>query len=100
MKDEIPGYVTTENYDITRNLLVKSDKKVKQLEHDLQQALFFKADKISENTVTVVRAVVIRGKKEISDLAFEMLKSKADIVRITSDNQEIARLEVIKKNGP
>ena len=82
------------------NLFVsRSDKKVKQLESDLQQALFTKADKLRENTVTVVRAVVIRGKKEISDMAFEMLKSKADIVRITSDNQEIARLEVISKIG-
>jgi hypothetical protein len=95
MKEEIPGYVTTENYDITRNLLVKSDKKVKQLEHDLQEALFTKADKLP--ATIAVRAVTIKGKDKIVALAFEMLKSKAKVVRLTSNDEEITQLEVIEQ---
>ena len=57
-KDEIPGYVSQENYDILRNKSFKEDKKkseiiealelrVKDLEGDLQKALFIKADAIA-----------------------------------------------------
>jgi hypothetical protein len=53
-KEEIPGYVTQENYDIMRKKAFKADEKVealelrvKDLENDLQQALFIKADHIA-----------------------------------------------------
>lgn len=58
VKEEIPGYVTVENYDILRNKSYKefnkaADKiealelRVKDLEKDLQKALFIKADAIA-----------------------------------------------------
>jgi hypothetical protein len=53
-KEDIPGYVTQENYDILRNKAFKADEKVealelrvKDLERDLQKALFIKADAIA-----------------------------------------------------
>ena len=57
-KEEIPGYVTQENYDILRNRLIQGrqekseiiealELRVKDLEGDLQKALFIKADAIA-----------------------------------------------------
>ena len=84
MKDEIPGYVTEENYDIMRNKAYKADQKiealelrVKDLEKDLQQALFIKADHISKelDAASEGEAKLI-DQKMLTDFVINSLKLK------------------------
>jgi hypothetical protein len=96
-REEIPGYVSQENYDILRNKSFKEDKKkseiiealelrVKDLEKDLQKSLFIKADAIAkevreqENQFATSDANVITN--AIMDLRKLLMKPHIKVHRI------------------